>query len=186
MTYGKLPAGGYPGFSKWLHWLVALCVLVAVPIGIALPRLDPGPTTDHLYNFHKSLGVLIFAFMVLRLINRFAAGAPAPEPTLAAWQRIASSAVHGLLYVLLVVQPIVGYFANSAFGATTPFFGLFEFPAMIARNEALSETLFGWHRLIGILLALLVIVHIAAALQHYFILKDGVLQRMLPRALGGK
>ncbi|MCC6946843.1 MAG: cytochrome b [Bradyrhizobiaceae bacterium] len=186
MTYGSLPAGGYPGSSKWLHWLVALCVIIAVPVGIALPRLDPGPTADSLYNLHKSLGALIFLLMVLRIVNRFTVGAPAPEPGLAAWKRVASSAVHGLLYVLLIVQPIVGYLANSAFGASTPFFGIFTIPPAVAQNEALSNNLFALHRLIGITLALLVLIHVGAALQHYFIEKDGVLQRMLPQAFGGK
>jgi cytochrome b561 len=186
MTYGTLPAGGYPAGSKWLHWLVAVAVMIAVPVGIILPYTQPGPFQDGLYNAHKSLGALIFILMVLRLANRFAVGAPAPEPGLARWQRTASSAVHGLLYVLLIVQPIVGYWANSAFGATTPFFGLFEIPAFAAHNEQLAMRLFGVHKVLGILIAILALMHIGAALQHYFIHKDGVLQRMLPRALGGR
>jgi cytochrome b561 len=186
MTYGTLPPGGYPATSKLLHWLVAVCVLVTVPIGVSLPYTQPGPFQDGLYNFHKSLGVVILALMVLRLINRFAVGAPAPEPTLAAWQRAASSAVHGSLYLLLVVQPILGYWANSAFGASTPVFGIFELPPIVATNQDLAGTLFAIHRWVGILIALLAAVHIGAALQHYFIFKDGVLQRMLPQGLGGR
>ncbi len=179
-------AHGLPAVSKWLHWLVALSVLVAVPVGVSLPYLKPGPAQDGFYNMHKSFGVLILILMILRIINRFVAGAPAPEPALAAWKRATSSAVHGLLYVLLIVQPLVGYSANSAFGATTPFFGLFELPALVAKNDSLSTQLFTIHRWIGITIAVLAVMHIGAALQHYFIEKDGVLQRMLPRALGGR
>jgi cytochrome b561 len=185
MTYGSLP-GGYPSSSKWLHWLVALSVLIAVPVGLTLPWRDPGPMTDNLYNLHKSLGVLILVLMVLRLINRFVVGAPAPEPSLPVWKRAVSSAVHGLLYTLLIVQPIIGYAANSAFGASTPVFGMGEVPPMVAQDEAMSKALFAVHRWIGIAIALLVLMHIGAALQHYFLEKDGVLQRMLPQALGGK
>ena len=186
MTYGTLPPGGYPVSSKWLHWLVAICVLVTVPIGLLLPYTAPGPFQDGLFNFHKSLGILILVLMVLRLINRFMVGAPAPEPGLARWQRAASSAVHGLLYVLLLVQPILGYWANSAFGASTPVFGLFEIPAIGTTDQDLSGVLFALHRWIGIAIAVLVATHIAAALQHYFIFKDGVLQRMLPQGFGGR
>jgi cytochrome b561 len=186
MTYGTLPPVGYPAVSKWLHWLVALAVLTAIPVGLILPYLQPGPAQDGFYNMHKSFGVLILILMILRIINRFVTGAPAAEPGLAPWKRALSSAVHGLLYVLLIVQPLVGYSANSAFGATTPFFGLFQIPALIAKNDSLSAQLFTVHRWIGITIAALAVMHIAAALQHYFIEKDGVLQRMLPRALGGR
>jgi cytochrome b561 len=186
MTYGTLPPGGYPASSKWLHWLVAISVLIAIPVGIALPYVPQGPTQDGLYNLHKSLGALIFVLMALRIVNRFIVGAPAAEPGLARWQHAVSSAVHGLLYVLLIVQPIVGYWANSAYGASTPFFGLFEIPALAANDQAFAERLFGVHKVFGILIAILAAMHIGAALQHYVILKDGVLQRMLPRALGGR
>jgi cytochrome b561 len=186
MTYGTLPPGGYPASSKWLHWLVAISVLIIVPLGVYLPYAEGSPMQDSLYNFHKSLGITILFLMLLRLINRFAVGAPAPEPGLARWQRAVSSAVHGLLYVLLIVQPIVGYLANSAFGATTPVFGLFEIPAALATDQELAGRLFALHGWIGIVIALLVAMHIGAALQHYFIHKDGVLQRMLPQAFGGR
>jgi cytochrome b561 len=186
MTYGALPSDGYPASSKWLHWLVAISVLIAVPVGIVLPYTPQGPTQDGLFNLHKSLGALILILMVLRIANRLIIGAPAPEPGIARWQKAVSSAVHGLLYLLLIVQPIVGYWANSAYGASTPFFGLFEIPPLAANDQAFAERLFGLHKVIGILIALLALMHIGAALQHYFILRDGVLQRMLPRALGGR
>jgi cytochrome b561 len=186
MTYGTLPPTGYPASSKWLHWLVAISVLVTIPVGLILPYLQPGPTQDGLYNFHKSIGVVILVLMVLRIINRFAIGAPASEPGLEPWKRTVSSAVHGSLYLLLVVQPILGYWANSAFGASTPVFGVFELPPLVAQNEDLATRLFALHRWVGVAIALIAAMHIAAALQHYFVIKDGVLQRMLPSALGGR
>lgn len=185
MTYGKL-AGGYPSSSKWLHWLVAGSVLVMIPIGIAMGRVAEGPLQNTLYNLHKSFGILILALMVARLINRIVAGAPAPEPGLARWQRAVSSATHGLLYVLLVLQAIGGWLANSAYGAPTPFFGLFNLPALRGKDQAFADQVFANHRIFGLVIAALAAMHIAAALQHYFIKRDGVLQRMLPRALGGK
>ena len=179
MTYGTL-RGDYPASSKWLHWLVAASVLTTVPVALLMTRMASGPFQNTLYNLHKSLGVLILALMVARLANRFIVGAPAPDPTLKPWERAVSSAVHGLLYVLLVGMAIVGWTANSAYGAPTPFFGLFNLPALVAKNEALAERLFFFHRWTGYAVAALAAMHIAAALQHYFIRRDGVLQRMLP------
>jgi cytochrome b561 len=179
MTYGEL-SGGYPGTSKLLHWLIAACVLTTIPVAIWMKNAPEGPLQNTLYNLHKSIGILILMLMILRIINRFVVGSPAPEPSLKRWERAVSSAVHGLLYVLLVAMGIVGWVANSAYGAPTPFFGLFELPALVGKNEALSERLFFIHRWTGFAVAALAAMHIAAALQHYFIRGDGVLQRMLP------
>ena len=184
MTYGTR-TGGYPASSKWLHWAVAACVLITVPVAITMNRIGEGPLQDTLYNLHKSLGVLILLLMILRLINRLMVGAPEPDPAIARWQRAASSAVHGLLYVLLFAMSVGGYVANSAYGAKTPFFGLFELPMIVGKNEALSGKLFALHMYAGWFVAVLVVMHIGAALQHHVIHRDNVLRRMLPRALGG-
>lgn len=184
MTYST--SNHYPSTSKLLHWLVALCVLTTAPVAIAMVSAHPGPGQDALYNLHKSLGILILVLMVLRLINRLMAGAPMPEPGIEPWQKTLSSIVHGSLYVLLLAMPVVGYLANSTYGASTPFFGLFNLPPIIAKNEALATLLFASHRWAGWLLIVLVLSHIGAALYHHFIRHDGVLLRMLPRAMGGR
>jgi cytochrome b561 len=185
MTYGDR-IGGYPPTSKLLHWLVAVCVLTTAPVAIAMVNVSPGPTQDALYNFHKSLGVLILGLMILRLINRIVAGAPPPEPDIEPWQKTVSSAVHGLLYLMLLAMPIVGWVANSAYGAPTPFFGLFTLPKLVADNKELATTLFTLHRWAGFLVILLVAVHIGGALFHVLVRRDQVLQRMLPRMMGGR
>jgi len=175
----------YPSTSKLLHWLIAASVLTTAPVALTMTRIAPGPTRDSLYNLHKSLGVLILVLMILRWINRLAVGAPKADPAIEQWQRVLSATVHTLLYVLLVAMPIVGYTANSAFGAPTPFFGLFTLPPIIGKNEALSEQLFTIHRYVGWFVILLALTHISGALFHQFIRRDNVLKRMLPRALGG-
>ena len=184
MTYGTR-TDRYPPVSKLLHWLVAACVLTTVPVAIAMVRVDQGPVQDALYNLHKSLGVLILILMALRLINRLVVGAPAADPANEPWQRIVSSIVHTSLYVLLLAMPVVGTFANSVYGASTPFFGLFNLPPIAAQNEALAKQLFTIHRWAGFLVIALVLMHIGAALHHHFIRRDDVLKRMLPRAFGG-
>jgi cytochrome b561 len=184
MTYGTRK-DGYPATSKWLHWAVAACVLTTIPVALTMNRISEGPLQDNLYNLHKSLGMLILLLMILRLINRLVVGAPEPDPAIARWQKVVSSAVHGLLYVMLFAMSIVGYVAHSAYGAKTPFFGLFEWPMIVGKNEPLSEELFVFHKYAGWLVGILVVIHIGAALQHHLIHRDNVLRRMLPRALGG-
>ena len=185
MTYGDR-IGGYPPTSKLLHWLIATSVLTTAPVAIAMGRVAPGPTQDSLYNLHKSLGVLILVLMILRLINRFIVGAPLADPGIEPWHKTMSATVHALLYVLLVAMPIVGWIANSAYGAPTPFFGLFTLPKLVADNEALAKQLFTLHTWAGFAVILLAGMHIGGALFHYVIRRDQVLQRMLPRAMGGR
>jgi cytochrome b561 len=184
MTYGSR-TDHYPATSKWLHWLVAASVLTTAPVAIAMTRVDKGATQDTLFAFHKSIGVLILVLMILRLINRLVVGAPIPEPGIAAWQKTASAFVHTSFYVLLIAMPIVGYIATSAYGAPPSFFGLFTLPPITGQDEALATQLFTLHRWVGYLLILLVLTHIGAALYHHFVRGDNVLQRMLPRAIGG-
>lgn len=184
MTYGTR-TDHYPATSKLLHWLIAICVLTTAPVAIAMTRVGKGPTQDILYSFHKSLGVLILILMILRLINRLAAGALAAAPEIEPWQQTVSSVVHTTFYVLLLAMPVVGYIATSAYGAPPTFFGLFELPPLVSKNEALATQLFTIHRWVGWLLIFLILVHVSAALYHYFVRGDSVLKRMLPRTMGG-
>jgi cytochrome b561 len=184
MTYGD-QKGGYSPVAKFLHWSVAVCVLITIPVAFAMNYLASGGFADFLYNFHKSLGILILVLMIARISNRLVHGAPEPYPGLEKWERSVSSAVHGLLYVLLVAMPVVGWAANSAYGAPTPFFGLFNLPPILPKNEPLSDTLFTLHRYTGWLVATLAALHIGGGLKHFIIQHDGVLQRMLPKRLGG-
>jgi hypothetical protein len=73
---------------------VAVCVLTTAPVAIAMTRVSKGPTQDILYNFHKSLGVLILILMILCLINRLAVGALTAAPEIEPWQKTISSVVH--------------------------------------------------------------------------------------------
>ena len=96
-----------------------------------------------------------------------------------AWQHLAALATHWGLYALLIVQPIVGWIATSAYRAPVLFFWLFELPPIWREDRPFSEAMFVVHRSMGIFIAVLICVHIGAALYHHFILRDGVLKRMV-------
>jgi cytochrome b561 len=109
-------------------------------------------------------------------------GTPADEPTIEAWHRIVSRLNHWGLYALLVAAPIAGYIGISLFPALD-IFGVFSLPAVVAPDKEASKTAFGVHGLLVWLLALLIAMHVGAALYHYLIRKDNVLGRMIPRLL---
>lgn len=173
-------AEGYSGFAKLMHWLVAAAVITMIAAGVVMKRIGPGDFQNMLYNMHRSLGFVVLVLMVARLSYRVTAGAPEPEPSLNAFQRAVSAAVHHMLYLLLLVQPVLGWVATSAYGAPIMIFNLFRLPDFVAKNEALSKQLFLMHDLVSYVIAALLAMHIGAALYHYFIRRDGVLQRMLP------
>ncbi len=173
----------YPAALMALHWIMAAFILATIPIGYVMGDMEPGPGQDRMYHLHRSIGVTVLALAIVRLVLRRRLGAPPPEPTLEPWQKVASKAVHHTLYVLFFVVPIVGWAGTSAFGAPIVVWGLFELPPILPRNRALADLLLGAHGLLATLLAALVIVHVAAALYHAFVRGDGVLARMLPRAL---
>jgi cytochrome b561 len=138
--------------------------------------------TGALYNSHKLVGVTILLVVLCRLAYRLIHGAPAHEPTLEPWQKGASRLNHWGMYVLLICAPVAGYVGVALFPALD-IFGLFSLPAVVAPDKEASKTAFLVHKLLVGLLVLLIAVHVTAALFHYFVRKDNVLGRMLPRLL---
>ncbi|RXT48015.1 hypothetical protein B6S44_23300 [Bosea sp. Tri-44] len=174
----------YSRGARTLHWITAAAVFVMVPLGFAMTyrgnTLDIWDgVTDALYSTHKLIGFLVLWLSAGRLIYRLLRGAPPDEPTLEWWQKAASHLVHWALYGLLLIVPLLGWIGITLFPSLTVF-GLFDLPALAAPNEEVAKRVLFVHGWVAILLALLVCGHIAAALFHYFIRKDGVLRRMLP------
>ena len=167
---------GYTLPARILHWLTAALVLPQIPLGLLIANFQAG---DFLYDLHKSLGVVILPVVVVRLIYRLAHPAPPLPQDIPFAQRCAAQTVHWTLYVLLLIQPIVGWIATSAFPAPVLVFGLFELPPIWPADRPLSDRLFAVHRGIGIALGVLVCGHIAAALHHHFMRRDRVLMRMV-------
>jgi len=165
--------------ARALHWITAVLVLIMLPLGVAIANELGGPLKDSLYDLHRSIGTVIIPLVILRLGYRLThPPLPLPEDIPPIQQR-AAHATHWGLYGLLLVQPLVGWIATSAYGAPIMIFGLFQLPPIWPRDLAFSELLFVVHGLIGAALACLAAVHIGAALYHHFVRKDQVLMRML-------
>lgn len=178
------PRSGYAGAQKWLHWLNAAAVLSALPLGIAIANLKPesvgAETFNRLYDLHRSFGFTVLVIAQFRVVARILYGPPADLDTLTAFERIASKAVHRLLYVLIFVTPLLGWAATSAYRAEVSVFGLFHLPHFVAENRAFSERLLFAHKIAALTMAALVALHVAGALMHLLVKRDGVMRRMLP------
>jgi cytochrome b561 len=175
----------YTLIQRLLHWLIVLLALGLLGVGLTLGNLGyegavatfGSDATNLLYTYHKTFGVLLLGLMVLRLLLRVTVGAPPYRQPLPAWQAAASKVVHRLFYGVLCVIPIVGWLATAAGGFPVQFFG-WELPGLIGKNEGLSKTLFELHGWLGWILIGLIVIHVAAALMHWLIQRDGVMERM--------
>lgn len=169
----------YTMTARVLHWLIAALVLFMVPLGIIIANEWGGPVQEPLYNLHKSIGAVVLPLIVVRLAYRLT-HRPLPLPAdIPALQQLAAHATHWTLYGLLIVQPVVGLVATSAYPAPLPMFGLFELPPFWPENRPLSERLFALHRWMGIAIGVIAAMHIGAALHHHFLRRDRVLMRMV-------
>ena len=188
MTDAAAPAV-YDGFARVLHWLVAGLVAAALALGWALgwtPRNSSA--RDLVLLLHRSVGILILALMLLRLLWRWRRRPPPLPATLPFGAALAARATHWSLYLLLLAMPLAGW-SNAGFaGHSVSLFGLVALPPLLPENDRLSQFAIAAHLIGEYLLYLLLALHLAAAFAHGFVLRDGVVGRMLPgraRAAGG-
>jgi cytochrome b561 len=178
MIDGK-PTPAYSLTARALHWITAVLILIMLPLGVVIANRWGGEWRDWLYNLHRSIGTVLMLVIFVRLGYRLT-HRPLPLPDeIPLAQRRAAPILHWTLYALLVMQPLVGWAGSSAFPAPVIVFGLFELPLIAPANRALSDQLLFVHRSIGLAIAGLVAVHIAAAIYHHFVRKDRVLMRMI-------
>jgi cytochrome b561 len=163
-----------------LHWLLALLIVGSLGVGWYMVDLPMSVQRLKLFNWHKWAGVTILMLSAARLLWRLSHPAPALPDTMPAWQRAASHASHGMLYVLFFAIPLVGWAYSSAAGFSIVWFGVIPLPDWVPRSRELAEVLKPWHGWLAYALAAVVAVHVAAAFKHHWIDKDQVMARMLP------
>ena len=172
----------YTGTAKVLHWTIVLLLIGQFIFAWTMPNIGRNTPVTTLISLHFTFGVLILLVAIARLAWRVTHGEPEPEDGLPPWQVQSARVMHWLLYLLLFVVPILGWINASWRGMPIVMFGM-ELPKLMATRAP------GWgwtgdvHGLLSNYVMLtLVGLHVLAALYHYFIRRDGVLQRMLPGA----
>ena len=161
-----------------LHWLIAALVIAQFAWGWwmqTIPKQPPGLRVDA-FNLHKSVGMTIFALMVVRILWRLA-HRPPPLPPMPSWQATAARVTHVLLYAALIVQPLVGYLGSAVSGYPVKYFGI-ALPAWAGKHEALKDLLSTVHLVVSWVIAAAVTTHVAAALKHALVDRDGLMARM--------
>ena len=171
----------YAAPARLLHWITAalMAVIVVAGLWIAYFRPEDEPFELRLYNVHESLGVIVWLLTLIRVVyRRMHPPPPLPADTPAAI-RFAARMSHLALYALLLTLPVVGFLATNAWGFPLSVFGVLPLPSPVGKDEALAKVLSAVHRIGALSIIALIGVHVAGALYHTFVRKDGLLKRML-------
>jgi len=167
-----------------LHWLLGAALAGLFGVGLYMADLPFSPLRLKLYNWHKWAGVCLLALSLVRLAWRVTHRPPAlPQPIEGAmprWQRLAHHATHHSLYGLFFAVPLIGWAYSSAAGFPIVLFGVLPLPDFVPVDKALAEWIKPWHEISAFAMAGLVLLHVAAALKHQWLDRDGLVSRMLP------
>jgi len=171
-------AARYTPVAIFLHWFLAVVIVAGFAIGLSMSDAPPSPARIRWINYHKWIGVTILWMSLLRLLWRFSHRPPSLPESMQPWQKRATLWAHRALYVFFFVVPVFGWAHSSALGFRTVYLGLIRLPDFVPKDKALAEVLLDVHSTLAWTLATLVGLHVAAALKHHFVDKDGLLRRM--------
>jgi cytochrome b561 len=170
----------YGAPARFFHWAIAILVIVTIPIAWAMLRVGEGPLQNLLFVVHESIGLSIFVLAVLRVVWRFVEPPPPLPASVPPGRALLAHINHWLLYLLLFLMPVTGYLSVVAGGYPLNFFALFDVPRLVGKSESLGKFTENAHLALQYAVYALVLVHVAAALHHHLVRRDGVLRRMWP------
>jgi cytochrome b561 len=169
----------YGTTAKVLHWLIVALLVIQYPIGFLMPDLHANTKPGVPMTLHVSFGLTILTLIALRFVWRLTHPV-APESSLPGWRRLASEGVHWVLYLLVFATTITGWLFASFRGWSLSYFGLWPLPMLAEANPAYNKAIDGLHQAAEWALLVFIALHVATALVHRFVYRDGIMQRMMP------
>ncbi len=180
----------YTRVAITLHWLIALCILAQIAMGLSMVHLPMSQLRRfQLIQLHKSVGITILGMVLLRLLWRLAHPPPPLPASMPRWEQRAADGTHRTLYAFMLLMPLTGWAVVSASPLNIPtvLYGIVRWPHLpvlstLTNKKPVEVVLQFIHNSGGILLIAILLLHVGAALRHGLVLRDGVFSRMLPRA----
>jgi len=166
--------------ARVLHWLMALMILTMLFIGVGMVS-TVSEWHSRLVSIHKPLGIAILLLALVRLAVRLRRPPPPLPADLPVPQKLAAHASHWLLYALMIAMPIIGWAMLSAGGYPVMLGTSFHLPPILPADPVAFAILRHLHTWLALLLFLTFLAHLAAALYHGLIRRDGVLSGMVGR-----
>ncbi len=168
-----------------LHWTVGFTVIALAIVGVYMTENK----AFELYPIHKSIGVMLFVFIIARVYWRFTNGWLQPVSEYKAIEHSLARIIHWVLIIAIIVMPISGFIMSAAGGSGVSVFGLEMIAAQfdpiakefIPHNASLAGFMHEVHGISGWTMIVAIVLHLIGALKHHFIDKDNTLKRMLGR-----
>ncbi|MBN9544243.1 MAG: cytochrome b [Alphaproteobacteria bacterium] len=169
----------YGAIAKIFHWLIFLLLAAQYAVGSIMPHIGRGTLNEGWVNWHLSIGAAILFVILLRLIWRLSF--PVTLSTgMSRWESILAYATHLILYALVLIMTLLGWAAANARGWDVKLFGIVTLPAIAPNGSSWGHEAGDIHNILVYVLLGFIVLHVAGALYHYYVLRDRVLQRMLP------
>jgi cytochrome b561 len=163
--------------QRMLHWVMAVCILAMLFIGVGMVSTVM-PKYLTLVSIHKPLGIAILVLALVRLGMRLGYGAPSLPVDLPAPMKLAAYLSHYVFYVLMIGMPLIGWGMLSAAAYPVVLFGGVHLPAILPQSDSLHALLWNAHFYLAFVFFALILLHIAAALFHALVRRDGVFEAM--------
>jgi cytochrome b561 len=168
--------------QRLLHWLMAICVIAMLFIGVGMVSTVT-PKYLPLITIHKTLGIAILALVLVRLALRIRFGAPSLPADLPLPIKLAAHLSHYALYGLMIVMPLLGWAMLSAAEYPVVLYGKSFLPSILPQSDSVHTLLWNAHYYLAFAFFALVLMHVAAALFHALVRRDGVFETIAPLPL---
>lgn len=168
--------------QRLLHWLMAACIIAMLFIGVGMVSTIK-PKYLPLVSTHKTLGVVLLVLVLIRLALRLYYGAPPLPADLPGPMKLAAKLSHLALYGLMIVMPLLGLSMLWTADYPVVLYGGIQIPALLPQSDGLHTLLWNAHFYLGFAFFALVLLHLAAALFHALIRRDGVFETISPLPL---
>ncbi len=170
--------GQFTLFSRILHWTMAAMILTMLFIGVAMVA----SLADYhlLVSIHRPLGIAILVLVIIRYVNRKLNSPPEFIATMPREERIAAHASEMLMYAMMFAMPLIGWGMLSAARYPIVLYGPIHLPPILPHSPMLYAVLRKTHTIIAYLFFATIIAHFSAVLFHTLILRDGLIDRMVP------
>jgi cytochrome b561 len=163
-----------------LHWTTAILVTVLWGVAQIIDLFPKGLPRISARSVHITLGVLLGVVLVMRIVWRVRSGRRLPLAHPGVWGHLART-VHWVLYAGLAAVVVLGML--NAWARGDSIFNLFHIPKLLPADPQVKPTVEYLHKTVANALLIVAAAHALAAAAHHFILRDGVLRRMLPQTL---